>query len=214
MSNTASMRREPQQARSVTSMNRMLDSAEALLACGGPDALTVDAVVRESHTSVGSFYARFGDRQGLLLAMQDRFLQRLGQSFASGLEAANADLDLRETMERLVSGFLGAFRSHRSAFNAFMLLNRSDPSMRARGAEASRASAQAISALLAHHTDQIAHPRPELAADFVYRTLFALATQTVMFDDREVTSRNHSQQTWVDETANLLLAYLCGPRPR
>lgn len=212
--NTASMRREPQQARSVTSMHRMLDSAEALLASGGPDALTVDAVVRESHTSVGSFYARFGDRQGLLVAMQDRFLERLGESFASGLESTNEDLDLEAAIERLVSGFLGAFRSHRSAFNAFMLLNRSEPSMRARGAEASRAAGKSISVLLAHHADQIAHPKPELAADFVYRTLFALATQTVMFDDREVTSRHHSQKTWVDETSNLVLAYLRGPRHR
>lgn len=112
-------------------MNRMLDTAESPLDAGGPDALTVDAVVQAAHTSTDSFYARFGDRHGLLVALQDRFLERL-----------------------------------------------------------------------------TGHPEPAVAADVAYRTLFALATQLVMFDEDEITSQQYTNQSRATETATLLLAYL------
>ena len=201
----------PKQARSVASMTRMLDAAESLLGSGGPDALTVEAVVREAETSTGSFYARFGDRQGLLVALQDRFLERLTASLVRSFETAPGDTDLTRTVDTIVTGFVDAFRSNREAFVAFMLLNRSEPSMRDRGAEASRAAAAAISQLLEEHRDEIAHPDPTLAAEFAYRTLFAIATQTVMFDDLEISDRRYTERGLAAETTALLLAYLRSP---
>lgn len=47
-----------------------------------------------------------------------------------------------------------------------------------------------------------------LAADVVYRTLFAMATQTVMFDDHEISNRHYTDQSRAGETTTLLLAYL------
>ena len=198
----------PKQARSVASMNRMLDTAESLLDAGGPDALTVDAVVQAANTSTGSFYARFGDRQGLLVALQDRLLERLTESLARTFDTSAADGDLPQTIEQLVADFLDAFRTNRQAFVAFMLLNRSDPAMRDRGARASRAAGTAIAQLLEPHHSEVTHPDPALAADVVYRTLFAMATQTVMFDDHEITNRQYTDQSRATETAKLLLAYL------
>jgi AcrR family transcriptional regulator len=201
----------PKQARSVASMNRMLDAAESLLDSGGPDALTVEAVVREAETSTGSFYARFGDRQGLLVALQDRFLERLTASLVRSFETAPGTTDLAHTVDTIVTDFLDAFRSNREAFVAFMLLNRSEPSMRDRGAEASRAAAAAIAQLLENHRDEIAHPDPTLAAEFGYRSLFAMATQTVMFDDLEISDRSYTERGLAAETTALLLAYLRSP---
>jgi AcrR family transcriptional regulator len=189
-------------------MNRMLDAAESILDGGGPDALSVDAVVRAAVTSTGSFYARFGDRQGLLVALQDRFLERLTASLVRTFDTSTADGDLPQTIERLVVDFLDAFRTNRQAFVAFMLLNRSDPSMRDRGAQASRNAGTAIAQLLEPHRSEITHPNPALAADIVYRTLFAMATQTVMFDDHEITNRHYTDQNRARETTTLLLAYL------
>jgi AcrR family transcriptional regulator len=198
----------PKQARSVASMNRMLDTAESLLDRGGPDALTVDAVVRAAATSTGSFYARFGDRQGLLIAMQDRLLDRLSASLARTFDSSSADEDLARIVERLVADFLDAFSTNRQAFVAFMILNRSEPAMRDRGAEASRGAAQAIAHMLERHEHEITHPDPQLAADFVFRTLFALATQTVMFDDHEISDRRYTASVRGQETTAMLLGYL------
>lgn len=189
-------------------MNRMLDTAESLLAAGGPDALTVDAVVRAAQTSTGSFYARFGDRRGLLVAVQDRFLERLTASLVRAFDTAGPDGDLHLTIERLVNDFLDAFRTNRHAFVAFMVLNRSDPSMRDRGARASRDAGAAIARLLEPHRSEVSHPDPALAADVVYRALFAMATQTAMFDDHEITNHQYTDRSRARETTALLLAYL------
>ena len=58
----------------------MLDAAEVVFAEGGADALTVDAVVKRPEGSIGNFYGRFGDRDGLLQAMHGRFLERFDEA--------------------------------------------------------------------------------------------------------------------------------------
>lgn len=205
------VRRQPVQARSVASTHRMLDAAEYLLATTGPDALTVDAVIRRAQTSVGAFYARFGDRHGLLVAMQDRFLSRLIDALTGTVTAAAAAPDLPAAVHTLVTEFLKAFREHRTAFTAYLLQSRSDPQMGDRGAQASRQAADAVGRLLLQRRDQVRHRDLDLAADFTYRTLLALATQTVLLDDRDVTGRDHDPTTWAEQTTTLLLAYLQTP---
>ena len=61
---------------------------------------------------------------------------------------------------------------------------------------------------MTNHRTSIDNPEIETAADFVYRTLFALAVQTVMFSDREVTPHAHTNEVWARETSRLLLGYL------
>ena len=49
------MSKQPQQARSIESTNRMLDAAESLMREGGPRAITIESVIERSETSMGSF---------------------------------------------------------------------------------------------------------------------------------------------------------------
>jgi AcrR family transcriptional regulator len=206
------MIRAPQQARSIESTTRMLDAAEALIAEGGPDALTVDAVIARAGTSNGAFYARFGDRLGLLAAVQERFLGRLREA-ASAQAAELADVpDLREALAILVDGFLATFRTNRNAFNAIMVQNRGVPDFRARGGRATESAAAQLHDLLAARSEQVTHPDLDTAADIAFRTLFALATQIVMMDESEVTGRTLSEKQWVEETTDMLLAYLTARR--
>lgn len=206
------MARPPQQARSIESTTRMLDAAEALIAEGGPDALTVEAVITRAGTSTGAFYARFGDRLGLLAAVQERFLGRLHAAAAAQAEALAQVSDLRQTLAIMVEGFLATFRINRNAFNAVMVQNRGAPDFRARGSRTTQSAATQLRGLLADRSEQISHPDLDVAADIVFRTLFALATQIVMMDEAEVTGRSLSDQQWADETTDLLVAYLTSPR--
>jgi AcrR family transcriptional regulator len=189
----------------------MLDAAEALIAEGGPDALTVDAVIARAGTSTGAFYARFGDRLGLLAAVQERFLGQLHDA----AEAQAAELaevpDLSDALAILVDGFLATFRSNRNAFNAIMVQNRGIPEFRARGGQATERAAAQLRDILAKRSDQVSHPDLDRAADMTFRTLFALATQIVMMDESEVTGRTLSEQQWADETTAMLVAYLTTP---
>lgn len=189
-------------------MDRMLDAAEALLAESGPDGLTVDAVIERAGTSTGSFYARFGDRSGLLVAVQERLLDRVGAELARRLPDIVASQDLETVLGALVSSFDGAFTLHRQAFNAFIVHHRTVPEMRRRGNEASTSAAEVVHTALAAHRDEITHASLRVATDLVFRTLFALCVQRVMFDEGEITGRRRSTATWRQETTRLLLAYL------
>jgi AcrR family transcriptional regulator len=186
----------------------MLDAAEELLDREGPDALTVEAVVRESQASIGSFYARFGDRQGLLVAMQERFHHRLDERGAQTMLAATAADSLGEAIEILVEGFRDAFDSLRPSFNANLLHNRFEPTIRARGAEHRRKAASSIRWLITvHFADRVTHPDPKLAADFVFRVLSSVSIQRALFEDEKGT-RRVSASTWTQEVTRMLVNYL------
>lgn len=186
----------------------MLDAAEALIAEGGPDALTVEAVIARAGTSNGAFYARFGDRLGLLAAVQERFLGRLRDA-AAAQAAELADVaDLGQALGIMAEGFLATFRANRNAFNAIMVQNRGVPDFRARGRRATESAAAQLHELLVARSEQVRHPDLDTAADFAFRTLFALATQIVMMDESEVTGRTLSEQQWAKETTSMLVAYL------
>jgi AcrR family transcriptional regulator len=192
----------------------MLDAAEALIAEGGPDALTVEAVIARAGTSTGAFYARFGDRLGLLGAVQERFLGRLSEAAASQAAELAEVQDLPQALALLVESFLATFRANRNAFNAIMVQNRGIPEFRARGAQATKSAAAQLRHLLGDRSEQVIHPDIDLAADMTFRTLFALATQIVMMDETEPTGRTLSEQQWAQETTDLLVAYLTASTPR
>ena len=199
--------RAPQQVRSIASTERMLDAAEAILDRQGPDALTVDAVIRDSAVSNGSFYARFSDRRGLMVALQERFHRRLDERGAEMFLAAAAAKSLPKAMEILVEGFRATFETYRSSFSANLLSNRFDPVIRQRGEEHRRRAAAAIRWLVVEHFgDWVTHPDPELAAGFVYRTLSSMSIQQILFHGED--AKPVSSDTWTREVTKLLVGYL------
>lgn len=202
------VRSAPQQRRSVESTEKMLDAAEALLAEGGPDALTISAVVERSGVSNGSLYARFGDRRGLLAAAQDRFLDRLQTGLGAAMRQVEQQSALDDAVRMLVEMFYDTFTRNRQAFNAFMMQTLPLTEFRLRGREASQVVATSVVDLLTARADQIHHQDPARAADFVFRTLFALGTQLSMFDDDETTGTVLRPEAWIDETSRMIVGYL------
>lgn len=200
--------RQPQQNRSIESTNRMLDAAEELIAEGGPDALTIEAVVTRAGTSIGSFYARFGDRRGLLVAVQDRFLGRIAEMAFQHAGEVEELSDLDTALTRFVELFLDIFRVNRNAFNVILVQTRGLPEFEKRGAEVTKAAAKLLHNLLVKHKKEIAHRDLDTASEMVFRTLFALATQIVMMNEGEITGHQLSERQWVDETSRMLLHYL------
>lgn len=202
------MKNKPQQQRSIDSTERMLDAAERLISEGGLEAMTVDAVVRLAGTSNGSLYARFGDRLGLLAAVQDRFLERLSELRSTQAAALAESTDLAAALEATVRGFAHVFLANRRAFDAFMLQTLSIPAFRERGSAATREAAADLSMILEAYANEISHDDFVMAADFVFRTLFALVTQLVMFPEAEVTGTALDHEAWIAETVRVLHAYL------
>jgi AcrR family transcriptional regulator len=202
------MARKPQQDRSARSMAAMLDAAEAIFAEGGDGALTVEAVVKRADTSVGSFYSRFGDRDGLLQSMHERFLLRLGGAAHVAVAAAGNEKTLAGAIEVFISHLFTAAGEYRNSARFFVLHRSSDTNLRAQGIRANTLFAGIFTTLMLSHREEIAHAHPETATDVTWRMLFAALTQQMMFDDEEVTGVKMTSPALVREIACCLVAYL------
>lgn len=202
------MARKPQQARSILSMARMLDAAEVLFAEGGEEALTVEAVVKQSKTSVGSFYARFGDRGGLLEAMHERFLERLGAGSQMAIQAAVRQKTLVGALEVLITHVFAVVREYRNSARFFFLHRSTDQKLRAQGIQANAFFARMFADLVLRYQSEVAHAKPAIAADVAWRMTFAMFAQQVMFEDQEVSGVAIGDKALVRELARCLTAYL------
>lgn len=159
----------------------MLDAAQQIVARHGPDALTVEAVVHLAGTSVGSFYARFGDRHGLIAAMQDRFLTRLIDEFTEALDRIPLTNSLDDVLLRMIERVHGAFRVRKDAVAAFFVESRGDAAMRSRGAQATHVGHVLFSKVLSRFTDEIKGDF-NIKIDLAYRTMLASMTHELLFD--------------------------------
>ena len=202
------MARKPQQARSILSMARMLDAADLLFAEGGEEALTVEAVVKRSKTSVGSFYARFGDRGGLLEAMHERFLERMGAGSQMAIQAAVRQKTLVGALEVLITHVFAVVREYRNSARFFFLHRSTDQKLRAQGIQANAFFARMFADLVLRYQSEVAHAKPAIAADVAWRMTFAMFAQQVMFEDQEVSGVAIGDKALVRELARCLTAYL------
>ncbi|WP_406691046.1 TetR/AcrR family transcriptional regulator [Saccharopolyspora sp. ID03-671] len=71
-------------ADAVRNRAKLLDAAARLVTRCGAANLTMDAVAAEAEVGKGTVFRRFGDRNGLLLALLDHEEQRLQHAFLSG----------------------------------------------------------------------------------------------------------------------------------
>lgn len=88
MSSVAGVR-EPLQERSRVTLARLTAATERLLREGGPQAVTVKSVAEAAGSSVGSFYARFRDREAVLRHVEDRFWEELDARWQGFLAPAS-----------------------------------------------------------------------------------------------------------------------------
>jgi AcrR family transcriptional regulator len=99
------------QARSRETASRILDAAEELLRAEGLRGFLIGRVAAEAQRGVATIYDRFGDRDGLLLAVFDRYLRRGADQNARSLHAlAVSNATLAEVCLSLASGLVRRYR--------------------------------------------------------------------------------------------------------
>jgi len=185
----------------------MLDAAEHLLRTGGTEALAVEAVIEAAGTSTGAFYGRFGSRQGLFVAMHERFLGVFGAAMADAIGRAEQEPTVDAAVHAFVDGLLSAVRQHRDTLAFHMLHNMHDTEMRSQGNEFTRELNRRFGRLITHHPND---PRriPPATIDMTSRILLAMCIELVLFDDDEVTGRAITPQQFTSRFTRQLLAAL------
>jgi len=173
--------RPPRQARSQQTLDRLLDAAEAIIDEKGLDKATVAEIARRADSSVGAFYTRFSDKEGLLRCVLERFTEQAVATAESILEPERwANVSTREVLESMVLFMLGILRARRRLIVALLVRAAQDPSVSALGQRLHDRISDYMHALIAHRGHAVTHPDPEMAVRLaVWMVLSAMESRVI-----------------------------------
>lgn len=161
------------QERSRRSQQDILRAGYALLEESGVDALTVAAVAERAGMAVGSIYRRFGDKDGLLLAIQHTFTENLQAEITERMSVERLRLlrDPAVAIAEAVGAITDAFQAHQALLRVFLPLGTRHEAVRAEGSRISVEGNRHFTEALRHVP--AAHPDPSAALDFAFRLVYA-----------------------------------------
>ena len=206
--------RDPVQARSKQTLERILDATEALLEERAFEAISVQSIVRKAGTSVGAFYARFRDKDALLPALYERY-DRWIHRHAEALERERPwdGMDLSETVHWLVGELTELFLGRRLLMRAMTLHARLRPEKIDTETRARRArQMRFLNDALLERRAEILHPDPEHAVRVALFMAASLCREWLLFPDAPHASiTNVDEAEVVREIERQMLGYLRGP---
>lgn len=201
--------RPPRQARSQETLGRILDAAEALVTEKGFEDATVAEVVGRAGSSVGAFYTRFHDKDGLLYALYERYLEQAIATADDALDPARWErAGVAEILGSVVRFLVSIYREQGGLIRAFVLRNQSDLEFRARQERLSHYVSEKLSALLLARSSEITHPDPPAAASFGLAMTFATIESAVLFGETRSSTLTLSDDQLAAELSRAYLAYL------
>jgi AcrR family transcriptional regulator len=167
------------QKRSRRSQQDILQAGYGLLEEGGVDALTVAAVAERAGMAVGSIYRRFGDKDGLLLAIQHAFTESLQAEITQRMSVERLHIlrDPAVAIAEAVGAITDAFRAHEALLRVFLLLGIRHEAVRKEGSRVSIDGNRHFTEALDHVS--IAHEDRAAALDFAFRLVYATVAHRV-----------------------------------
>jgi AcrR family transcriptional regulator len=199
----------PRQRRSQESLERILDAAESLIRERGFDNMTIAEVVERSDSSVGSLYARFGNKLTLLRAVQVRYHARVESSIALEVSEGHARGEtLQAAVARVVDVLSEYLLSEPELYRAFIVGAVFDPQVRAQGEKASAERGEVVGRALMEHREQIRHPDPVLAVRWVYSHCMAVLRERITYGEGAKLSGGFTDETMVRELTRTAVNYL------
>jgi AcrR family transcriptional regulator len=200
--------------RSQETLDRIVDAAEALVAEKGFEDATVAEVARLAESSVGAFYARFHDKNGLLYALYERYLEQAMATTDVALDPARWEGTPIPVLLRAVVRFLvEVYRERAGLIRAFVLRNHVDPEFRARQERLSHYVNDGLSRLLRARAAEIRHPDPARAATFGLTMAVNTIESAVLFGELRSSALTLSDDELAAELIRAFLAYLGAADP-
>lgn len=196
--------RPPLQARSQLTLSRILDAAEAILAEKSWEDTSVAEIARRAGSSVGAFYSRFPDKDTLLAALHQRFLEEAWATSEAALDEARwAGASICDIVRELVAFQVRVHDQRRGQLRAFAHRSIHDSQFAARGDKLREMLEQRFTKLVVARRHEILHPIPVVAAAFTARLIGAMLTSRLL--DAKFVPNGIS---FVDELTHAALAYL------
>jgi len=155
------------QARSRATQERILAATKRLLRSELFDDISIRQIVKAAETSIGSFYARFRDKDALLPVLYAEYEARLESRVANLREAVNAAQSLNEIADVFADHLVDTFGENPNLSRAvFEYVTRVPQSRKSRLHSDQRLKQYAfLCDALWDHRDDITHPDPARAAE-------------------------------------------------
>lgn len=172
----------PLQKRSQKTLDAITRAATELLEDKPFVAVGVHEVVARAGSSVGSFYARFADKDALLVHLHERYQVQVTRGIQSLLDpVALRDRSIEDIVHLAVVAFVDVHVKRPGAIRAFHAVAAMDAAFRAREEALNALIGEHFIAALMPHRGRIGHPDPEAAIDFAAVSLLGALLQRVLF---------------------------------
>ena len=213
--------RPPKQERSQETLGRIFAAARSVLETKSFDEATLSEIVERAGVTVGAFYARFADKEALLLALE----AGLYEAIRADVDVLNhsldvEDLSLGDFIREMLGLFARRYREDRGVVRAVVLRSRSDPEMRARRLAFNReVVGKGMMRMLEAKEREIDHPDPALALNVCLLFSATALRESVLFRDfwPEAPGAGAgalSDDRLVEELSKACIAYLSVPGSR
>jgi len=105
-------RRRPSGARGARRRDLILDTAADLLTEGGTEAINTNILAARAGISIGSVYQYFANKEAILAALGERYIQQLGNNTMAALQQDVSGLDFAAMVDRVVNPMIAFERQH------------------------------------------------------------------------------------------------------
>jgi AcrR family transcriptional regulator len=197
------------QARSQETLERILEAAEEVVSEKGFDNATVSEIVRRANSSVGAMYARFNDKDSLLVVLHERFCEQALATTEAVLDPARWEgASISEILSTALPFVVHVYQQKRGLLRAFMMRGCSDPQFAERASRVGREISERLIALLMQRRHEIKHPDPVLAVDFGLRAAFDTLDLTTFYGDIQRSKLTLTIDQLAEEITRMFLCYL------
>ncbi len=199
--------RPPRQARSHLTLGRILDAAESLLREKCWEDASVAEIARCAGSSVGAFYSRFRDKDALLTALHERFVE---EAIATAEHAMSeqrwAGSSICEIVRELVAFQVRIQDQNAGLGRAIVRRASVNPDYQARSLRLARHIEELFARLVVARRHEILHPVPVVAAAFASRLISGVMLHRLVFP--LTASIGSPGASLVEELTHAALAYL------
>lgn len=196
----------PKQARSIATEQKMLDAAEELLRGGDSRQVTVENVTKLSGAKVSSFYARFGNVEGLFAALRDRYRDVMYQTaILEAYEKSIQQTDLRSALYYSVKPTLELARQEHTAISYFVRNPNVD---QVELIMQRKFIVDKTYEMLQQHAKEIKKKDLRRASENIARMSHAMWVHLALFEPADFIGRKTSLSSVIEMTTDMAYAYL------
>jgi AcrR family transcriptional regulator len=105
-------RRNPSGSRGQQRRDLILDTAANLLADNGIEAINTNVIAEQANISVGSVYQYFSNKEAILIALGERYIQQLGKNTVAALQQDVSGLDFAAIVNKVIDPMIAFERKH------------------------------------------------------------------------------------------------------